>query len=105
MLDQADRSREADPEVIGVRGFEGVDKIEVVLQVLPDARQLMDQLDAAGRDMLWSPNARKLQELRRTKGPGGKNDLTPGLQGKLGSAPSKKHTDGPLVLEQDARGS
>jgi hypothetical protein len=65
----------------------------------------MDHLNAVTRDILRSPDARKLQELWRAEVSGGQNDLAPSLYGKLRFAFSVEHADRPLVLEQDARSS
>src|SRR6056297_469984 len=64
MAEQVARCREADAEIVGVLRLPGEDEIEVVLQVLPDAGQLVNHLDAVRRDVFGPSDTGQLKQLR-----------------------------------------
>ena len=50
-------------------------RLEVVLQIVPDARQLVHHLDAVRAQVLGRPDPRQLEHLRRVDGAAGEHDL------------------------------
>jgi len=52
----------------------------VVLEVLADTRQVVDDLDAEGAELVGRPDTRQEQELRRVDGAAAEDDLAVGVR-------------------------
>ena len=76
----------------------------MVLQIAPDARQLMADGDAQALQHVARPDAGELQELRRADGAGGEHDLGPRGRGFRPVAPAEGDTGAAAAVEQKGLG-
>ena len=67
MLGQPDGARQTDAKVVGVLGFASKDEIQVVLQVLAHAGQVVQHRNSVTADFLFRPDPRQHQQLRRVE--------------------------------------
>jgi hypothetical protein len=65
----------AEAEHVGVIGLPGEDEIEMILQVLADARQVVHDLDARFPQVRRRADARQEQQLRRAERAAADDDL------------------------------
>jgi hypothetical protein len=88
-----------------VVGSETDDRHErVVLQVAPDARQVVAHLHAGGAQVVGRADARQQQQLRRVDRARRQQHLALGAHELLAAAPlAQAHADGPLALQLDAQ--
>jgi hypothetical protein len=76
----------------------------VVLQVAPDAREVVADLHACRAQLVGRPDARQQQQLRRVDRAGRQQHLALGAQQLLAAAPlAHAHADGALALQLDAQ--
>ncbi|MDT4887935.1 hypothetical protein FQZ97_1244320 [compost metagenome] len=74
----------------------------MVLEVLADARQVMNNINPQGLQLLGITDPGQQQQLRRTERTGTENDLVPGMAHLLFALDFVLHTDGFLTLEDQA---
>ncbi len=79
------------------------DDVDVVLEVLADAGQIVDHLDAGPCEFVRRSDARQQQELRRVDGAGAEHDFGRGIGLLHLAQPQILDTDGAAVLDQQAR--
>ena len=76
--------------------------LEMVLEVLPDARQVVDDVDAEGRELVRVADPRELEELRRVDRPAAEDHLA-GPHDLRPPAVRDLDTGRPGALEEHAR--
>ena len=76
----------------------------MVLQALPDARQMVHDRHAELADMLLRPDAGQHQQLRRVDGAAAQDDFARGGRGADLAVAPEPHADGAPAFEQDLLG-
>src|SRR5271170_6083731 len=79
MLDQGGGPDDPNAEHVGVSGFVGQYEIDMVAEVLTDARQFMDHFDAVALQILRAPDPGELKKLGRVERAGAQDHLAPRL--------------------------
>ena len=77
---------------------------QVILQVLPDARQVLDHRNAVAAQFIRRADARQHQKLGRIHRPAGQDDFPAGAHHLPRATPGNLHADGTAALEQHAGG-
>jgi hypothetical protein len=100
---QLRRSAQTDAEQVGLVRFPGLDEVEMVLQVFPDARQFVQRCDAVPGKFVPRSYSRKKQQVRRPERPAAQHDLAPGLDQLVAALAPVAQARSPLAVEDDAR--
>ena len=91
----------ANAKVVGVFAFKGVNKVQMVLQVLPNTGQGVHHLNAVVGDVFGAAHTRQLQQLWRAKSPRGHNHFALSSGNMLLAAEVISQARGALAFKQN----